>query len=631
MNIKNKHKFLILIFLLGFSQVFSQENATTSKGRKVILFNNKTWEYADSASDNDTASVAAINQNLTGSAARASGGNFNAQNAQVPSTPPAEQKFFTPQLLITIGIAVLILAGVLGFFLVVQPARKRKVYMKAFQILETGETEQYDEAIELLEKAVLGGLKSNISNEVFFGLAFAKIQLGKTEEAYADIQRISDWDSDSLYLKLFILYKKKSYKEVHEFFEKNFSSLESKRQSKEIVSIACIELGKDKYKKQLHEQAIPYFAMVRKLKVYAKYIPENVSNIQVTLGIQALYNKDFDQAVDLFTKARNKAIEENQNTVDCDLGLVLCEWNQDNRPDLENRILEIINLAHKNYNDVHPFESKVPESGNTQVTERHILISNIYLLYGISYIYTWFRLPESKGLPEEKIREIHARLDKAFDYNPQQTDTDFILGLIDFYFDENANKEAAINRIEKSGVNLPDIIQLIKSQKEAFEKVKKVIERYILLARGYISDRKIPVEFRNELKERLTRYEKFKKAAELAGEKPDSESETATLQEIQARSKITRKHINDILRNKFKDMNREMSENFSDLINDINDTSELISNSTRSLEKTEHLLMLNTGEYLLEEDLAAKDNSENAGETDKDASGSQTISIEKPA
>ena len=605
MNIKNKALFLSSIFLLACTLAITQETAITSKGKKVLLFSNGTWKYT-----NDTSNLATGNdQNTLDSTAQAS----PAAIADIPlkgvlpqTVVQKNQKLFTPEMLITIGIAAFLLAGTLIFFLVIQPARKRKVYMKAIMILEKGDTEQYPQAIELLEKAVLSGLKSTIANEVFFALAFAKLQLGRNEEAFADIQKITSYDADSLYLKLYILYKKKAFKEVYEFFEEHLSSLESKKQSKEIVSIACIEIGKEKCKKQLHEQAIPYFAMVRKLKVYSGLIPESISNMQVTLGIQALYNKDIDQAVDLFTKARNKAIEEKQNTIDCDLGLVLCEWTINVNSNLEGRISEIVNLVHKYYSDIHAFEGKDLKDEKVQITEKHLLISNIYLLYSISYIYTWFQLPDRKGLPDEKIREIHERLGKAFSFNPRQNDADFILGLIDFYFDEKANKEEAIKRIEKSDTNLPDVIQLIKAKKDSFEKIKKVIERYITLANGYIEDHKIPLEFRSELKERLLRYERFRKASELINDREDNESETATLQEIQTRSKITRKHINDILRNKFKGMSRETSENFSELINDLNETSEIISNGTKNLEKTEHLLMLNTGEYLLNEEITEK-------------------------
>jgi tetratricopeptide (TPR) repeat protein len=605
MNSKYRAIILSSIFLLVCALAYTQETATTSKGKKVLLYSNGTWKYADGTSQTATGND---QKALDSTAQESSATNGDAAlKGVLPQTAVQKnQKIFTPALLITIGIAACLLAGTLIFFLVIQPARKRKVYMKAIMILEKGDTEQYPQAIELLEKAVLSGLKSNIANEVFFALAFAKLQLGRNEEAFADIQKITSYDADSLYLKLYILYKKKAYKEVYEFFEEHFSSLESKKQSKEIVSIACIEIGKEKCKKQLHEQAVPFFAMVRKLKVYSGLIPESISNMQVTLGIQALYNKDMDQAVDLFTKARNKAIEEKQNTIDCDLGLVLCEWTINVNSNLEGRISEIINLVQKHYSDIHAFEGKDLEDEKVQITEKHLLISNIYLLYSISYIYTWFQLPDRKGLPDEKIREIHERLEKAYSYNPTQNDTDFVLGLVDFYFDEKANKEEAIQRIEKSNTNLPDIIQLIKSQKESFEKIKKVIERYITLAKGYIEDHKIPLEFRSELKERLLRYERFRKASELTNDREDNESETATLQEIQTRSKITRKHINDILRNKFKGMSRETSENFSELINDLNETSEIISNGTKSLEKTEHLLMLNTGEYLLNEEITEK-------------------------
>jgi tetratricopeptide (TPR) repeat protein len=605
MNIKNKAVFLSSIFLLACTLAITQETAITSKGKKVLLFSNGTWKYT-----NDTSKLATGNdQNTLDSTAQASPdaiADILVKGVLPQTVVQKNQKLFTPEMLITIGIAAFLLAGTLIFFLVIQPARKRKVYMKAIMILEKADTEQYPQAIELLEKAVLSGLKSTIANEVFFALAFAKLQLGRNEEAFADIQKITSYDADSLYLKLYILYKKKAFKEVYEFFEEHLSSLESKKQSKEIVSIACIEIGKEKCKKQLHEQAIPYFAMVRKLKVYSGLIPESISNMQVTLGIQALYNKDIDQAVDLFTKARNKAIEEKQNTIDCDLGLVLCEWTINVNSNLEGRISEIVNLVHKYYSDIHAFEGKDLKDEKVQITEKHLLISNIYLLYSISYIYTWFQLPDRKGLPDEKIREIHERLGKAFSYNPRQNDADFILGLIDFYFDEKANKEEAIKRIEKSDTNLPDVIQLIKAQKDSFEKIKKVIERYITLAKGYIEDHKIPLEFRSELKERLLRYERFRKASELINDREDNESETATLQEIQTRSKITRKHINDILRNKFKGMSRETSENFSELINDLNETSEFISNGTKNLEKTEHLLMLNTGEYLLNEEITEK-------------------------
>jgi len=616
MNCKCKALILSSILFLGFTLLYSQETATTSEGKKVYLFNNGTWKYADDASRDDTLKTSeGVGQTTPDNSARTLSAATEDTGAEIPTLLDSQpqsaisenRQIFTPELLITIGIAACMLAGILIFFLVIQPARKRKVYMKAFMILDKGKTEQYPQAIELLEKAVLSGLKSNIANEVFFALAFLKLQLGKNEEAFADVQKITEYDADSLYLKLFILYKKKAYKEVYEFFEEHFSSIEAKKQSKEIVSIACIDLGKEKCKKQLHEQAIPYFAMVRKLKVYANLIPESISNMQVTLGIQALYNKDIDQALDLFSKARNKAIEEEQSTVECDLGLVLCEWNQNENPDLESRISEIVNLAKTFYNDIHPFEGKDLEDEKIQITEKHLLLSNIYLLYSISYIYTWFRLPDRKGLPDEKIREIHERLGNAFSFNPKQNDTDFILGLVDFYFNEDANKEEAVNRIEKSGVSLPDIIQLIKNQKESFEKIKKVIERYIVLARGYLEDHKIPLEFRTELKERLIRYERFRKSSEFINYKENTESETATLQEIQTRSKITRKHINDILKNKFNDMSRETRENFSVLINDLNETSEIINNTTMYLEKTEHLLMLNTGEFLLNEEISEEE------------------------
>lgn len=52
-----KHLFLILLMGLSFS-AFAQTIATTSTGKKVILYENGTWQYADSMSENKEKSAA---------------------------------------------------------------------------------------------------------------------------------------------------------------------------------------------------------------------------------------------------------------------------------------------------------------------------------------------------------------------------------------------------------------------------------------------------------------------------------------------------------------------------------------------------------------------------------------------
>jgi hypothetical protein len=316
-----------------------------------------------------------------------------------------------------------------------------------------------------------------------------------------------------------------------------------------------------------------------------------------------LYNKDFEKADDYYTKARNKAMEKKRTTIECDLGMVLCEWAQNETPDLEDKIAAIIELVKKDYKETVPFKEEELKNEKLVVTEKHLVVSNIHLLYSISYIYSWFQLPPKRGLPDDRMKIIQERLNNVQIFNPLQNDSKLILGLIEYYFNEESGKEKAIELIDESQAKIPDLIQMVRKEKENIEKDKKVIERYIELAYTYLKNDKIPAEFRTELNERLTRYERFHKASgQFDKDKMSTEVESATLKDIQERTLLTRKHINDILKNKFKDMDKANNEQFSTLINNMNEASEIINNSTKNLEKTEKILMLNTGEYLLNEE-----------------------------
>jgi len=623
---------------LGFSQ---EEVVTTSDGQRVILKSDHTWTYASEPVDTiaqDQADSQKPKDSPREEPSTQSEISKSSENL-VTSVESMPQQYRSMIYMIG-GVAILLLVVVsvlLIYFLIIQPRKKKKPLIEAYNILNQDIPEDqvkqlYSKTETLLEQAVANGLKKNDLSEANFALAYVRARLEKFEAAYVALENAGLDSQENAYLGLWLLIKLDKLKEAFQLYETYKVLLNKAFRTTDLASIAALKLGKKHWRNHEIETAIRYFDFVRELDVLSEMLPSSLSNYRITLGLAALFDSHLDEAREQFEKAVEQAKEENRSDIEAQIGLLLCTWREEKFPTIDDELSDVVEKIESEYPEDKrkvkqtPDADKKPddEDGDEEegkeeaetLTEEGKLVRNVLFWYGISRIYQWFHFKEKSGLPEEERNLLHERLKAVLEVDPEMGDARFIRGLIDYFFAYDTEREKAIDDIEKSDVHVPESDILVTKEKRLLEYEKKSLERYLALLTKYLEDSTVPYTLRQELKDYLNQFTRFKSMTDDFSVEDKSKETSASLQEIQARGELLRKRIDTIVKPRLKgDSQEESKKEFDDLLEVMVETSKTIVKASNDLETTEQKLMINTGEFLFSEEELAEDENP-ADETD---------------
>jgi len=515
---------------------------------------------------------------------------------QDESLPATDSIINTPWVIyLLVGFLVILLlciGGGLYYFLVLQPKKKRQSLVDAAKIIENDIEEQFEEAEKELEKAIVSGMKKEDVELAYFLLAYIKTRLEKYDQAATTINKADMASDDTLYLSLWLYVKLEEYKKAHDFYLKHSNVLNGKLDSDSLVSIACLYIGKEHWANREVDATISYFDMVNDLKIHSAHIPEGIGNHQVTLGLIALFDKHFEEAKKHFESAGEQAKKEGTSQIESQLGLLLCQWREHEYPQIDNELMDL---------DVAAIPSG--KSSDDTLSDSDILKRNIYLWQAVSLIFSWLGKAKNSGLSENDFQQLNQRLEKVKQIDSRMGDPYFIIGILQYYFLNETSKEEAIENLKKSNVSVPEMDIVLKKENKLKEMEKKSLDHFLSLARTYLTDKSIPIELRQRLRDKMEGFAKFKKMASDISLKTSDDSDGPSLNQIQDRGKSIRQKINTIIRPKLKKMDGdETSKVFDTLLGEMEGTISKISKQTQTLEETSQELMINTSEFLFREE-----------------------------
>lgn len=532
--------------------------------------------------------------------------------APVAASPPAPAPPPWPLLAVLAALAAG-LAGVVLHYRVRVPRRRRRVLDEALGILHRDETARFDEAARMLAGALTTGLAGGDVARARFALAYARARLGRYTEAASvleDLLGAGGGGREALYLDLWLHVRLKEHDEATRRYEESARVLAGYLDADRLAGIAYLQRGRACLARRDVDLALAHFDRVRRLGVLRDQVPADLGQHQVVLGVQALYERESARARERFRAALAAAGEGAPPPLHAQLGLLLCDWQESECPDVDERLQAL--LARVEAEAPPPPDVGADDSSAAgdaaRLTDPRRLLRNVRLWYAVSLLHRWRTLPAEQGLPADERARLRERLDAVRAADPELADPELIDGLIGWYFcgDDEAAHDAAVAALECAldlGVNVPEVRLIVAREERLREAARRSPETFIAMLRAYLGDPAIPLVLRRELHERMRGYSRFGGAGE--GLEVPPEETAPSVSELYGRSELVHRRVAALLR----DGRLEEAERtgIAGLLDAMRASAGEIRERARGLEETEQSLMAAMGDALLreEEPLAA--------------------------
>ncbi|MBN2202414.1 hypothetical protein JW777_10700 [bacterium] len=628
---------LLLLLACLAAPSSADELVTTGNGSKVLLRADHTWEAiaaADSSAARDAAGRATEQPSVASpeSAVAPPAG-------EVPGSKSGVFSGVDRRLILAgasaLGFLILVILGLVLFFSVIQPARKRKSLLQALHIIAQGQKSEYPLAETLLTKAITAGLKKADLDEAYFARAYLRALRDDCAGTVDDLSLVERTDTPFLYLDLWAKVKQEKYAEAYERYNASTDQLRDYLQAKKLMSIACFNLGKEHWKKRDIEAAVQYFDRVRELGVHADRVPASVSDHQVTLGIISLFNNQLPQARDFFEAAKERAKTEKRPSTNAEIGLLLCRWRSGERSALDQPLADIVRTLEDGRRKDEMVKEKAPktvkdsgkDSGQDEsktgpsLDDHDRTLRNILLWHAVSMIHQWLDKDEKSGLTRKERDALHDRVARVWTIDPKMPDPKLILGLIDYYFFQETLRDEALDRLEKSGTLVPEVDLIIKRERKLDELQKDSVNTYFSIVKNYLDNKSVPPEMKEKLVRRLESFPRFKnRLADLYAPDQAAGTEGPTIQSLANRQEFIRKRMGAIISaikagaSKENERGARAEKELTESMEEISKNTEIIRNTYDQVEKKVNGVLVYTGEVLLPEEETGPDPSPAARE-----------------
>ncbi|MBN1894611.1 tetratricopeptide repeat protein [bacterium] len=614
-----------VLFIAGVG--LSREIVTTQSGAEVVLHENHTWTLLHAADSTAIGQDSAI-PGATGGrdrdepAGRNPDGSLPARQIPQTGSPAGLDRKWILIGGLAVGVLSLVVIGLVVFFAVLQPSKKKKPLIRALRIIEQERRDEYADAENLLTQAITAGLKQKDVQEAYFARGYLQALRGEYGGAAADLAASNRKDPAVLYLDLWVKTRQEKYKDAFEIYETHQELLQDFLKAKELMSIVCFNLGRDHWKNREIQKAVQYFDRVRELGVHADKVPGSISDHQVTLGIVALFDDHFDEAKTSFEEARRRAVNENRSPLNADIGLLLCRWRSGGQAQLDKPLTELVQTLEKEYGKNPARSSKtakeLPEQKvegktvETVLTEADLLLRNVLLWHAVSLIQVWCRKEEKSGLTLPERDMLGKRLEKVMNVDPEMPDPKLVQGLIDYYFFHDSRLEEALDMLEKSGTGIPEVDLIVTRERKLEELQKDQVKTFFAIVKNYLENKAVPPGMKEKLIERLETFPRFSELqAELYVSDQPADSEGPTIQNLESRQDFIKKRMDAIIgaikakdpKNKSeKDKRAKETQELEDSMKEISKNTQLIRKTYDQVEEKVNKVLIYTGEMVLPEE-----------------------------
>lgn len=494
-----------------------------------------------------------------------------------------------------IGGLILVISGGSFWFVVLEPRRKARPLMEAINLLSGGGDTALVEAEVLLSQAMNAGLKPQYLSETRFLLAYVKARLGRFADALMVLKDSEDASSEVQYLRLWLTVREKKWEEAERICFEHGGALAGFLKGNEMVGVVYLELARQAMVRNQFERALSCFKKVKELSVFPDQVPEHLADLEMVLAMNALFEEEKKEtphvAKERFEAARKSAVESGQSSLLPRIGLLLCEWREHDRPDVDEQIGAVLEEVRS---------AAATVDGQSEVAG---MLPAITLWHAVSLLYIWFRrLPEKKGLPEQEREALELRLDALRGAMPKDGDPYLIGGLVDYYCARDERQRlGAVCSLRKAielGVTLPEIAYLVQREDRLAEMSQHRLDNYLALLHGFLADPSVALDLRTELLEHLRKFERFKNLDDVPTE--DEFAVVPSLHDVSASCELIEERMKRIFRGYD---NEQRKTTVDDLLDGLRKTREELDRTFGELGKTEQKLMRVAGETLLPEEV----------------------------
>ena len=196
--------------------------------------------------------------------------------------------------------AVLLLVCLAGgaYFLVVLPRQWREPFRQALELIGSEYRDDLERAERLLGQAMDAGPRGRALADARFAQSFVQARLGRYKPArYAAASAMLELitagegnDAETAYLQLWIQGRLENHDRVCDLYEEHAALLAAKPHSRYIAAISNLHLAARHWQRREIDGAMHYFDKVRALGELTEQIPPRVEDLQLTKGIQAVFN-----------------------------------------------------------------------------------------------------------------------------------------------------------------------------------------------------------------------------------------------------------------------------------------------------------------------------------------------------
>ena len=563
---------------------------------------------------------------MTHSSSQTDGG---APVVNAPGTASRASNYVLPAIIA--GVALVVIVGLVVYFKAIVPGRRRKPLVEALGIVERDERASFETAEELLSSALVSGLKGEDVATARFALAWIRAQTGRFAEAsgvVADLISSGDKSPETIYLDLWLAAKLEDHEHVETSYETYSTGLGDLLDTRLIASIAFLALARARWSRRQIDGARHYFQVVRDLGVLADRVPAGVDDHEVMLGVLALLEKNVEQATHHFSGSIEAAQAAGQPSTLGDLGLLLCEWRDDDNADIDERLAQLAEALTPTVGD--PAESEA-EGEDRELSDEQLLLRGVRLWRAVALVTSWRKHTADSGLADDDRAELERRLEQVKEIDPGMGDPYLMAGLVGYYFARgDEERRAAVAWLEEAierDVSLPEAVSLLQRERRLDQLAVDAVESFLKLAGVYIGDAGIPEKLRHRLRERLGRHAEFGGLSDLEIERSQTDT-IAVLETVRLRSEQMEARVRTILGARVRDL--ADADKLGEVLTGLREQTEALTAAAKSVDETGIELLCMTGEFLLSEEETLPENDPNEGGGHEPIARGQTRAARTP-
>jgi thioredoxin-like negative regulator of GroEL len=505
-------------------------------------------------------------------------------------------------LLAVLLVLVLAIATSAVYFLVVLPSRWHLPYELSLPLLNSDDRDDLEQADRLLGQALNAGPRGRALGKIRFAQAYARAMLGTYDkERYSAAAAVLDElitaggrTEHTSYLEFWVQARLENHLRVADLYAEHSAQLVRYPDSRRIAAASHLHLAAGNWRRREINGALHHFDQVREIGELTDKIPPEANNLQLAKGVQSVFDERLDEAREAFGAARKRSAARELPTLEADLGLLVCDWEDEDPRQLGKRLEQLAEQAQQR-----------PDEDDTKGPLR----TGIALLTVIALLREWLDKPDQSGAPSAAdFEELARRVAATHDADPDLGDPFLIDGLVHYYFALNQpEREQALATLDDGtqrarAIALPEVRRLMERERELGGK-GDAISRYLELVAEFLAD---PERSEQERQRLRNLREKVIQSADPNALPPDGPmpDQRAQAEDHQRRVKELVRRVELIVYQRIRDLpdDHPAREVLRNLRAELDRAGHVYADGAQVLRSAEQGLMVSVGEFLLPEE-----------------------------